>query len=314
MELNDAINALNIFKIKLKKERPYNFMPSYEDTYKSVEKFYDGYIFHFQYGGPGKNPEIIVVLSNYACEIYGAMAKLFLGSLERKSDGFGNISLESQLGNPVTGERWIGSGPGRYQLFERGIIKWEGAMNEDIAHQVVHGFNQYNVIETAGIVAFADIRGFTKWVASVNDKDKIHQLVFGLEEVLQRHFARHEFKSLFLKGVGDGFMIVYEEPQAYNLTPDAFITACKYCCQEMGIILQRHKLNVGFGIDIGELKNVLILGRWDYIGEAVNNASKLQNNAKGSLVISDACYNKINDATIKNSFSMTNTSHICQLQ
>ena len=59
--------------------------------------------------------------------------------------------------------------------------------------------------------------------------------------------------------------------------------------------LKDKNLKIGCGIDIGKLYSFLILGRWDYIGDAVNNASKLQARAENQVVISVDCYDKLNE-------------------
>lgn len=82
----------------------------------------------------------------------------------------------------------------------------------------------------------------------------------------------------------------------------------------MGEILKKEQLGVGFGVDIGELKNVLILGRWDYIGEAVNNASKLQAKANNAVVISDECYQKIEEQSLKTDFKNPDAYYVYQIK
>jgi hypothetical protein len=52
--------------------------------------------------------------NGFASALYGAIGKAYF--------------LPGQplaLGRPKSTERWIGSGPGRYQLFDKGIIVWD---------------------------------------------------------------------------------------------------------------------------------------------------------------------------------------------
>lgn len=184
---------------------------------------------------------------------------------------------------------------------------------EDLAHPVLFEHDPREGIEVECIVAFADIRGFTNWVLE-NEPQKVQELIFDLEGVLQKHFARPWFPELFIKGVGDGFMIVLEKerymhavselvtldsktkndcfPKSRGFVSD-FICACYSFSKELVPMLKEKNLGLGFGTDVGKLKNVLILGRWDYLGEAVNKAFKYQNKASGSVIFSEECFNEI---------------------
>lgn len=309
MEKNEAEKILSNFLNNLKTERPYNFLKSFESEYKESFKFNDGsYIFFFEgpyVGNPFHNIEAIIVRHDKkAYEIYGAIAKVFLGLTKIASE---------QFGNPMTGERWLGSGPGRYQLFDRGIIKWEGTSRmggiEDIAHPVLFERNPYDGIEMDCIVAFADIRGFTKWSASDAKPKEVQELIFGIEEVLQKYFAKPWFQELFFKGVGDGFMIVLEKARYENAVSELkdkknylsesrgfvfdFVNACCECCKELTQVLNKKRLSLGFGVDVGKLMNVLILGRWDYLGEAANKAAKYQNKAGKSVIVSARLFSEL---------------------
>jgi class 3 adenylate cyclase len=179
---------------------------------------------------------------------------------------------------------------------------------EDIAHPVLFEHNPHEGIEVECIVAFADIRGFTKWVLN-NKSQKVQDLIFDIEKVLQKHFAKRYFSELFIKGVGDGFMVVLEKDRyeyavselkkknfhvSRGFVPD-FITACYDCGNELIPMLKEKNLKIGFGVEIGKLKNVLVLGRWDYLGQAVNDAAKYQNKASNSMRFSKKCFSKMNE-------------------
>lgn len=313
MELHEAENILENFLRNLKIERPMNFPQSFEYSYRRLFKLIDGsYIFFFEgpyVGNPQHNPEAVIVRHDKKVfEIYGAIAKVFLSLPKIPSE---------QLGNPLTGERWIGYGPGRYQLFDHGIVKWDGTTRmggvEDLAHPVLFERDPREGVEEECIVAFTDIRGFTNWVLN-NEPQKVQELIFELEEVLQKHFAQPWFRELFIKGVGDGFMIVLQKKQYQDAISELgtsgtktskdclsksrgfvsdFIYACYSYSKELIPMLKEKKLGLGFGTEVGNLKNVLILGRWDYLGEAVNKASKYQGKATNSVIFSERCFNEI---------------------
>ena len=313
MKQIEAENILGEFLKGLKTERPMNFQESFESENKKSFKSIDGsYLFLYERhhaSNPYHNPEVIIVRHDKkAYEIYGAIAKVFLSLPKIPSE---------QLGNPVTGERWLGSGPGRYQLFDHGIIKWEGTSRmggvEAIAHPVLFERDPHEGIEVECIVAFADIRGFTNWVLK-NESQEVQKLIFDIEAIFQKYFARSWFPELFTKGVGDGFMIVLEKERYQHAVSELkisnretkknclsesqgfvsdFINACYDCGKELMTMLTNKELVLGFGVETGKLKNVLILGRWDYLGEAVNSASKYQNSARSSVIFSEECFNEI---------------------
>lgn len=282
------------FLKRLKAERPNNFKESFSGKYCEYRESNRGsHVFVFQKQFERLNTEAIVVRQDEkAFEVYGACADVYLKTQE-------NIP---RFGDPLTGERWIGSGIGRYQLFDSGIVRWENTNSENCAVPYFYGRNPSQGYSIECMVAFIDIRGFTKW-SQKHGYDKMHEVISSLESVLQRHFALSEFKELFLKGTGDGFMIAQEgipyahhdDSEKVHVAVDYFIGACMGCCKSMATILKEYELTVGFGVDIGELKKVLILGRWDYIGDAVNNASKLQSKGENEVIISEACYEKLND-------------------
>jgi class 3 adenylate cyclase len=313
MKLDRAKILLQEFLSILSTDRPINFLNSFKTGYKKVLKLIDGsYLFFFEgpyVGNPYHNPEAIIVRQDRKVfEIYGAIAKVFLNLQKIPSN---------QLGNPLTGERWLGSGPGRYQLFDHGIIKWDGTSRlggvEDLAHPVLFDRDPREGVEIECVVAFGDIRGFTRW-ASRKDPQKVQQLIFDVEDALQKHLAKPWFRELFIKGVGDGFMVVLEKElyrhavseleivnsktREYTLLErrgfvSDFVSACYSCNKELMPMLKKNNLRLGFGIDLGKLKNVLILGRWDYLGEVANTASKLQGEASNSVIFSEKCFNEI---------------------
>lgn len=312
MTKDEAMMKVIEFKKKLSQERPLNWLKSYGNDgdvdYKEPISDTDGeHVFIFN-KYDSSHPEAIVVNNDgLVNEIYGAISTLYI-----KED------YRNYLGSPLTGERWIGTGPGRYQLFKKGIIKWEGTHkgggNEDLAHPVIYKADSIKGEKKEDcIIASFDIRGFTKWAAD-KDIDIVHGIIRDVEELMQKHFAKPWFRELFIKGVGDGFMIVQEKkeydaaksdvqseeqdnPIKYNSLKESrgfvcdFINALLHVINDAKPKLKEYGLEgVGIGIDIGPLMNILILGRWDYIGNAANNAAKLQVGAINTVVVSENCY------------------------
>lgn len=122
----------------------------------------------------------------------------------------------ARLGLPRSHERWIGSGPGRYQKFEEGIIVWDAGQSSDpdLAYPrfAPHTANEGRRVPAA--IAFTDLRGFTNWSArEETTATDVDQLLSSLEQVVQDAFSRSWCKSIFLKGLGDGVMIVSEHSE-----------------------------------------------------------------------------------------------------
>jgi len=109
---------------------------------------------------------------------------------------------------------------------------------------------------------------------------------------------------VFIKGTGDGMMIVSErdwfagqelsekrERGAGATIPirighaSAFLRASIRFIRQARSVIPR-ELAIGCGIDAGELHQVFVLGQSDYLGEAANNAAKLQQLAWDEVVIS----------------------------
>ena len=128
------------------------------------------------------------------------------------------------LGLPKSSELFLGSTDhGRYQMFDNGVVVWEAAADVGFPVRLSRDRRDLEGRKTSGLVAFFDIRGFTAW--SERHKGSEVQGVVGLlEREIQAAFGRAWVKKLFLKGTGDGTMIVAENGwrgsvSSFNNTP-----------------------------------------------------------------------------------------------
>ncbi len=203
----------------------------------------------------------------------------------------------SQLGLPRTEERFLASSlNGRYQVYSHGIAVWED--NPDIGFPV--SALPIEIIREGrkcrAIVGFLDLRNFTSWSKDQEPKS-IQNIVGMLEEEFQAAFSKAWCHRLFTKGTGDGFMIVSEEsstherPNSHDYVPvghaAAFAIACSTLVEQVKPQLPAD-LAIGCGITIGEVTQVFLLGRPDYIGEVVNEAAKIQQLCWNELCVTEA--------------------------
>ena len=113
-----------------------------------------------------------------------------------------------------------------------------------------------------------------------------------LEDAFQ--IAFQDQAQLFVKSTGDGLMLVSEAAwfDANNLTiqPDHARRFCEACAKTLQVAMKAMtgELAIGCGITTGEVTRLHLLGRLDYIGPAVNAASKIQAVAYNELVIDEA--------------------------
>lgn len=213
-----------------------------------------------------------------------------LGKLLRKPE---------RLGSPKSSERFLGSTPfGCYQAFDGGFAIWEGT--EDIGFPLLESLNPLK--RQMCMVAFFDLRGFTSWSSKAASEDVQHA-INSLETSIHDGFpysANSPWRKLFLKGTGDGVMIVSQADWYKNAKENQkmrdfktgharkFLHAC-----EIAILAGRKRfthygfpLALGCGIASGELDRVFLFGRFDFIGPAVNEAAKLQQHAWNEICIS----------------------------
>jgi len=217
----------------------------------------------------------------------------------------GNVYFDlahfESLGLPKSDEGWIGSGPGRYQLFDKGIIVYDGV--KDIAYARIFGDPKYaEGRRCRSIVAFFDLRGFTQWSAKT-DPDEVQNRLENLEILYQRELKRIWGRPIFIKSNGDGLMVVYDpdglDRPEFGCEPDPsrgleeyfplFFLTCASLVSEAQEMLP-HGLKIGCGIDCGEITQVFMFGQWDYIGKALNRAAKLQHEACNEIYISEDFY------------------------
>ena len=204
----------------------------------------------------------------------------------------------AELGLPRTSERWLGSGPGRYQAFDRGLLVW----HEDPGL----AYSRHVPAETTAgrrclaLVAFFDLRGFSRW-ARRQDPHDVQALMARMEAIVQDAFNQRWCRLLFVKGIGDGLMVVSERdwftsdrrPHGGQRSPppyraghlSAFLRACGAVIVEVQTATSR-ELAIGCGIDLGEVTQVFLFGQADYLGEAVNTAARLQQLAWDEIIVS----------------------------
>ena len=141
-------------------------------------------------------------------------------------------------------------------------------------------------------MAFVDLRGFTEW-ASEQNGGEIQEIIVSLEDVFNLIFTGPEFSLVFVKGVGDGFMIVSEvqitkelgPPRNFGCDALSFLTASATLVAAAAARLPR-RLGIGAAVSFGPLTQVFLLGQYDYLGKTLNQASKLQQLAWDDVVVS----------------------------
>ena len=137
-----------------------------------------------------------------------------------KSDGawfpfFGALGKAVPLlGLPASREYFLASTKlGRYQVYERGLAVWETfRKGGEIGYPVVTWESVGQRARTCrALIAFFDLRNFTKWSDSPEvDANGIQDVIEKMEHSFQEAFSRPWCQSLFAKGTGDGFMVVSE--------------------------------------------------------------------------------------------------------
>ncbi len=106
---------------------------------------------------------------------------------------------------------------------------------------------------------------------------------------------------LFLKGTGDGVMVVSQADWHRDATPHEqmttfvrahaldFLNACERVVSTVRKQLTEDglPLAIGCGIACGALDRVFLFGRFDFIGRAANEAAKLQQHAWNEICVTD---------------------------
>jgi len=214
-----------------------------------------------------------------------------LGKVLRRAKG--------ELGAPKSCERFLGSTAfGCYQAFDAGFAIWEGG--EDLGFPLLESLIPLR--RQMCIVAFFDLRGFTAWSKDAAPEE-VHQAIQAFEASIHDGFP-YELESkpwerLFLKGTGDGVMIV-SQADWYKEAPDnrqmiefkqghaiKFLHACERAVSAGRKRLAHYNfpLAIGCGIASGELDRVFLFGRFDFIGPAANEAAKLQQHSWNEICV-----------------------------
>lgn len=229
---------------------------------------------------------------------YEGVAVRAQGGVFRFAGGLGKVfrCYAAELGAPASEERFLGvTAQGTYQAFDHGVAIWEA--KENFAYPLVESLS--SLPSQMCVVAFLDLRSFTSW--SDKKPEEVQRAVQTLESAVQDGFSGKAppWKHLFLKGTGDGVMIV-SQADWYRSDTDGkhlsklvpghakdFLCACRRAV-DFGAERLKHygyPLAVGCGIAVGELNRVFLFGRLDFVGPAANEAAKLQQHAWNEVCI-----------------------------
>lgn len=211
--------------------------------------------------------------------------------------------LVPKLGLPLSRELLLGSAQrGRYQIYERGLAVWEAFPHGDNLGYPVATWNspEERARKCRALVAFFDLRGFTAWSASRATAREIQEAVRSFETAFQDAFSGKWCSRLFAKGTGDGFMVISEEGWNLSDTSDfhgghgkAFCRSCAHTLINARTSLPP-ELAVGCGVTLGDITQLYVLGRPDYAGPAINEASKIQSVAYDELCIAKPVLERLN--------------------
>lgn len=207
------------------------------------------------------------------------------------------IGLRVELGAPKSCERFLCSTAfGCYQAFDAGFAIWEGG--EDIGFPLLESLIPLR--RQMCIVAFFDLRGFTSWSKDATPEE-VQQAIQAFEASIHDGFSYESapWVRLFLKGTGDGVMIVsqadwYKGTQLHQRMIEfarghaiKFLHACEQAVLAGRARLAHYNfpLAIGCGIASGELDRVFLFGRFDFIGPAANEAAKLQQHAWNEICV-----------------------------
>jgi class 3 adenylate cyclase len=207
---------------------------------------------------------------------------------------------------PASRESFLASAlHGRYQMYEQGLAVWEELLSGagDVAYPVAHWASpQSRARSCTALVAFFDLRKFTEWSAK-KDPDEVQGIIESFERGFQNAFSRSWCERLFSKGTGDGLMVVSEagnfEQAVATQEGELQLGHCKAFCAACAETVEEASrsipdaLAVGGGVTLGKIKQFYFLGRPDYIGPVVNEASKIQAIAYGELCVSTEVVNQL---------------------
>lgn len=194
--------------------------------------------------------------------------------------------LHARLGPPRSEELLLGSTAfGRYQRFDKGIAVWEGLedLGYPVSESMLEARRAAHPSETPALVAFFDLRNFTQWSRGAAPRE-VQDVAEKLEDSIQGAF-RPIGERLFLKGTGDGVMVVSEaewfpgsgtDRTPAGLRPRHAVTFLEACRAAAGNCSLPADLAVGCGASLGKLYRVFVVGRFDYLGAPANDAAKIQ--------------------------------------
>jgi len=228
------------------------------------------------------NQGVLLKKDGRAIPFYGALGKL--------------IPI---LGLPASREYFLGSASnGRYQYYDSGLAVWEKLDDDKDLGYPVATWNSINrrAKSCRALIAFFDLRNFTNWSES-QDAQRIQNVIETVEQCFQDAFSRTWCLRLFAKGTGDGFMVVSEvgwyavgetkfEGNFQTGHAKAFCQACAETIRSAEAKIPG-ELAIGCGISIGQITQLYLLGRYDYIGPAVNEAAKIQPIAYNEICVSN---------------------------
>ena len=235
----------------------------------------------------GRYVGVVVRADKMAFGFFGALGKVF-----RK--------WRPQLGLPTSNERILGATAlGRYQAFDNGVANWIGG-GIDMAFPIPE--SMVRLPRQLCVVAFFDLRGFTSWSSQSKTRPNDVQIAIrAFEDAVHVGFPIHtaHLTRQFIKGTGDGVMIVSQsdwyDDDGSN-TPlthfkpghgKHFFHACNRTLSagRKNLTKLNFPLAVGCGISVGELDRVFLFGRLDFIGNAANEAAKLQQFAWNEICV-----------------------------
>ena len=213
----------------------------------------------------------------------------------------GKLVRQQGLGFPASREYFLGSTfNGRYQAYDKGLAIWEAPEGGgDVGYTVARWESiDKRAKSCLALIAFFDLRGFTKWSDSQSQDAKgIQDVIEGVEKSFQEAFSRRWCRHLFAKSTGDGFMVISEagwHETAEQATDGDFQVGhvkafCRACAETVQNAAKEipDELAIGCGVTIGPITQLYLLGRFDYIGPDVNEASKIQAIAYNELCMSD---------------------------
>ena len=164
----------------------------------------------------------------------------------------------------------------------------EWLLGKELLDKAVDDTKALSLSRRQRAVLFMDVRGFTAWSEQQTPEQVVEMLnacFAAAEPVLDRYGA------IKVKHTGDEIMAVFSDPSS------AF-WAGRGLRIELEQILSPYGLNAGAGIHYGELVEGLIGGQklrsYDIIGDTVNTAKRLCDNAEGGeLLVSAPVFDEV---------------------